>query len=258
MRTIGLLALCSVLVCSCAQSRYVRTEIFKDRRLEIFLERATGSEGVPVPRGYSHPVDFEVDDLKYILATIRYQQKGLFGWGDVERVFNVEELYRMTPHLVAAFTKVSADDEVVFRMNAAKPSMVFESERRSDGVMFVKDDKLNLLFCNINIRPDTMDTDTCNPRNEYGGLLSKLVPGKDQSLVMGEKGLHYNWIEMDWKLVLEVKKNRERAIQRRIERHRTLKEMRQQQESGWEDWEPDAVVGEDEEPADDDVYWPPE
>ena len=244
MRPFVLLLLFAFAAGGCAQTRTIRTPIYEDRRLEVTLHRVVGPDSIPLEKGYSHPVDFKVESLKYFLRSIRYREKALFGWSDAKRVFSAAELYRMTPHLVDAFAKATPDDEVVFRSNAAKSRTLFSSERLTGGRMFLRNGKLNCVFGNINANPQAIDIFEGDPRKEYAGALSKLVTNDWQNLVAGERGTHYNWIEIDYERALTEKEGMERAMRRRAERRRAIDLKRRRERTGWEDWEPDKALGE--------------
>ncbi len=259
MRVFTIAALCVFTVCSCAQTKTVKVKIYGDRYQQIMLHKKIDAEGNPVATGFAHPVDFDVNNLKYLLRSIQYQDKGFFGWSEFKPVFAANELYRLGPHLAEAFANASPDDEIVFQSTAAKGGTVFASERYTDGVMFVKDNKLNCLFGNINVKLATTEKYEGDPRKEYAGVLVKLVARDWQKLVEGPKGTHYNWIEIDSKSVLARKMKAERMARERLKRIREMHKDREIKESGWEDWEPGETVHEEEETSiEDDVVWPSE
>ncbi len=244
MRIFALLTLCMFCICSCAQSGAVKTNIYKDRRMEVSLRSVASREEAPLSGAHSYPAAFEVEDLKYLLRSIKYREKGLFGWAEARRVFSANELYRMGPHLVDAFAKAAPGDEIVFQTTAAKTGNLFSSARYSNGMMFVEDKKLHCIFGNINVRPEMSEMYDGDPRKEYAGALSMLVTNDWQRLVTDEKGTHYNWIEIDYERALTEKEGMERAMKRRAERRRAIDLKRRRERTGWEDWEPDKALGE--------------
>jgi len=249
----------ALIVCSCAQTKSSKISVFEDRRQKVALYRSLGPDGAPVGKGYAHPIEIDVADLKYLLRTINYREKGLFGWSEFRPVFAAEELYRLAPHLIEAFAKASPDDEILFSSKAVKGGSIFSSERFTDGRMFLKDDKLNCLFGNINIKLATTDKYEGDPRKDYAGVFSKLVADSWQTLVEGPKGIHYNWIELDYKVALAKKVESERKARARLKRTRAIKQEKEFKETGWEEWNPgDAVEKEKESNLEDDVVWPSE
>jgi hypothetical protein len=239
---------------SCAQTRTVKTKIYEDRRTGVTLHRAVGRDKVPFAKGYSHPVGFDVEDLKFLLGAIGYHEKGLFGWSEVRGVFTADELYRLTPHMAEAFAKATPDDEVLFRLTTAKRGAFFFSERFTNGRMFVKEGKLNCLFANVDVNPASTDIYDGDPRNYYSGVSWRLAKRDWQSLVEGEKGTHYNWVEMDLERGLAEKGRRERALREKLERRRAEEISGQPEKSRWEDWEPNEAVKPE---MEEDVYFPP-
>jgi hypothetical protein len=258
MRTFALAVLCAFVLCSCAQTRVVKTKIYGDRGQTISLRKEVSADAVPVAKGYSHPITFEPEDLKYIMSSIGYQEKGLFGWSDTQRLFTAEQLYRLTPHLLEGLAKATPDDEVLFSSTGARSGFLFATNRYTDGSMFVKDGKVNFIFGNINVKNDVDVIYEGDPRKEYAGVLSRLVVKDWQRLVEGEKGTHYNWIELDYDAGLAKRKRRERLIQERLERRRAIIQRREKKETGWEDWESDEAIEEPTGSIEDDVFWPEE
>ena len=259
MRTLGIVLLSALVVCSCAQTKSSRTKIFADRYQKVMLYKSIDPKGAPVPKGYAHPIELDLANLKYLLRGINYQEKGLFGWSETRNVFAVDELYRLAPHLVEAFAKASPDDEVLFSSSATKGGSFFASDRYTDGRMFFKDNKLHCLFGNIDIKPSTTDKYEGDPRKDYAGVLAKLVPNNWQTLAEGPKGVHYNWVEIDYKSVLTAKIESEKRAKIRRKRIRAIKQEEKAKETGWEDWEPGESIKEEKESnLEDDVVWPSE
>lgn len=246
----------AIIFTSCAHTSSVRTKIFEDRRTSVTLRDWVNRDNKQVDAKYDQPADFAVNDLKYLLGSVGYQEKTLFGWSDVKRVFSADELYRTTPHLVTAFKQAGGGSEVMFRLHSAKPGLVFSAERISDGIMFVKDGKLNCLFSNIDMRSET-DLYEGNPRKYYAGALWGLVTNDWQKLVEDEGGIHHNWIEIDIEQGLAEKRKVENILQRKLLRKRLPLEKKPQpaQPENWDDWETDNEV---EAPPLPDVYFPDE
>jgi hypothetical protein len=210
------------------------------------LHRVVEQDDAAIAKDYSHPVQFGVEDLKYLLSTIAYEEKGLFGWSEARSVFTADELYRLGPHLVEAFAQATPDDEVVFQLTSAKPGLIFASERFTNGRLFLKDKNLNCVFANVNLRPDMDSVYDGEPRNYYAGTLWRLVIREGQTLAEGKKGTHYNWLMMDWETILKEKKLRDQARREQLQKRRVLKmkqqQQQRQQETGWTDWESDEVL----------------
>jgi hypothetical protein len=246
----------AIIFMSCAHTRSVRTKIFEDRRTNVTLREWVDRDNKQVDMKYNQPVDFALDELKYLLGSVAYQEKTLFGWSDVKRVFTADELYRTTPYLVTAFKQADGGSEVMFRLHSAKPGLIFSAERISDGIMFVRDGKLNCLFSNIDMRSET-DLYEGNPRKYYAGALWSLVANDWQELVEDEGGIHHNWIEIDIKQGLAEKRQVENILQRKLIRKRIPPQRKPQlaQPENWNDWDTDNEVEVQPLP---DVYFPDE
>ena len=139
-------------------------------------------------------------------------------------------------------------DEIVFSSDAAKSGGLFSSARLTSGRMFVKNGKLNCIFGNINIRTGNMNDydrdayDDDDPRREYGGSLARLTTNDWQELVVGKKGVHYNWIAIEIEQAMAAKTNSERARKARAIKRRTIEQERERESVYWEDWEPDKAL----------------
>jgi len=238
--------LCVMVFSACAQTRTVKTSIYEDRRTGVALRKEVNREAIPFAMGHSHPVEFKAEDLKYLLKSIHYKEKGLFDWREARQVFTAHGLYHMTPHLLEGFAKATPDDEVLFHITTAKQGMLFGSAGFTNGTMFVQEGKLNCLFANVDIRPDFTDIYDGSPRNHYAGALWKLVTNDWQNLVEGIKGTHYNWIEIDIAQgLLEKQQMKEQALMRQIRRRRIIEKKEQKKKSEWEDWVPGRPLGGD-------------
>jgi hypothetical protein len=248
MRAISLSLLLPLIVCACAQTREIRTIIHKDRHTEVELLRVVEGEEGSTAGDYSHPHAFNIENLKYILKGVSYEDKSLFGWAAARAVFSASELYRLAPYLVEGFAKAGPGDEVVFSSTSAKPGALFSSKRFTNGRMFVKAGKLNCLFANINTRDEASEAYDGDPRKRYGGASSRLVTNDLQSLVEGEGGVHYNWVKIEIDSALAEKASLERiirmraeplkAIEKRIEREKVRESVY------WEEWAPDKALPE--------------
>ncbi|MBI5116936.1 hypothetical protein HZA56_10730 [Candidatus Poribacteria bacterium] len=232
------LSVCLVAICSCAQTKSVK--IYEDLRTGVALRKVIPRDAPSSMPPYSHPFSFQLEDLKFLLSTIGYSEKGFFGWSEAPRVFSAEELYRLTPHLVQAFERAAPEEEVLFHLTTAKPGMVFASDRFTSGAMFVKDKKLNCLFANVNIRPHVTEAQDGDPRIYYSGALWRLAKGEWQTLFEDEKGTHHNWIVLDIEAGLAEKKRVDQSV--RQELRRRVFRKRPAEGTDWQDWQPDEWI----------------
>jgi hypothetical protein len=240
MRNAAIIALsvCLIAICSCAQTKSVK--IYEDLRTGVALHKVIPRDTPSSMPPYSHPFSFQTEDLKFLLSTIGYSEKGFFGWSEAPRVFSVEELYRVTPHLVEAFARAAPDEEALFHLTTAKQGMVFASERFTNGAMFVKNKKLNCLFANVNIKPNVTEAQDGDPRIYYSGTLWKLAKGEWQTLFEDDKGIHHNWIVLDIEAGLVEKKRADQVARQELKR-RVLKK-RPAEGTDWQDWQSDQSI----------------
>ncbi len=130
------------------------TQLFVDGQERIQLHHqihdVKGKEEI-VRQGYNHPVQMTVEDLTALLNEISINKFELIGWGEAHALFYQEEISKLAPRLVDAFTQASSDQWIYFSITAEKPALFNDTLRITDGICFIKDNKLNFVFSNLNI-----------------------------------------------------------------------------------------------------------
>jgi hypothetical protein len=161
-------------------------------------------------RPLDHPHKFTDQQMKSLLDSLMYFQPGFFSvTGKRGKVFDLlteEEMEIMAAPLVEAFEKADSEQWVDFSVNTFRGQMLIGSFRQTDGVMFVKDGKLNIVIRNIaEKKSPTEELATYDPTIGYRGM-SHLE--KMPSAELKED----NWLVIDLESFYEADKE-ERAAQ---------------------------------------------
>ncbi len=212
---VGLLSIVTlslVVLTGCA-SKTIHTPIFEKGEEHVWLEQPgnnVASEGA-----YSHPAEIEVSKIKDILASIKTEELFFSKWKEGENVFNDEEAGRLAPLLSEALGKANSNQWVNFSILVTRYGYLGDTDHLTDGIAFVKEDKLNIVFLNINYeiivanmeRPydRKKDRNYGDPRlitstDYFIRLLSD--PARGYSKPSTE---HNNWLIIDPNKVLEVR-----------------------------------------------------
>ncbi len=146
-----LLILCTAFLSACSSTRWVRTDVEKQHKFTLTLERLQGKGG-SVPEKYAHPYKIALADLKKVMKEITYMEKtGLMNEKEQRPVFQEAEIDRLAPALAAALAKADAGQRVRFISFNQAEAMFFSRSRKSEGVIFVAPDvRLNVAFNYIN------------------------------------------------------------------------------------------------------------
>lgn len=150
VKMIAGLVCCAVLLWGCG-TRWVRETVVEQRHLEVSLEHKV-VDGEMAKQPFNHPLDIEKEKMCALLDHLQYLKNPLV-FGDPEKVavFQQVELERLTPALVDALGRATANKRVRFISYNTGGGLFFKKQRRTGGVMFVDaSGQLNLAFSYIN------------------------------------------------------------------------------------------------------------
>ncbi len=145
----------------------------------------------------AHPHEFGAEDMEKLLLGVTLFKPGAFSLDGAKgtdiQVFSDDEAKQLAPHLAKAFATADSESWVDFSIMTFKGQSLVGSFRLTDGVMFVKDGKLNVAFRNIYQKkaPD-QEMNKFDPTKGYRSSF-KLVAQKGQELKDD------NWIVVDAK-----------------------------------------------------------
>jgi hypothetical protein len=170
--------------------------------LRSFAKSASG----PALR-YDHPVTLSSEQVGKILAAVGIEEFSFFKWRDESVLLAAEDAAQLAPKLADGLRKARADQWVYFSVRNTPKRMTFGAVRFSDGIAFVKEGKLNLVFDNIayvenvDTMPSRMDPrDAKTSENVRLTAKAPEVRGGPPALVPGDRWLgreRTNWLVFD-------------------------------------------------------------
>ena len=137
---------------SCAGKKYIKTPIYEDEWIAVRLEEQQTKGKKIVEQNFNHPYVIKEDNLKATLQSI-YFRKNPFVFKKSKKdfpAFSLDEIDLLAPHIVAALAKANPNQRIYFSSKADKPGLIFSRDTLSNGVIFIKDDKFNIVFANLN------------------------------------------------------------------------------------------------------------
>jgi hypothetical protein len=156
---------------------------------------------------YDHPATLSSERVASVLASVEVEEFSFFKWRNEGALFVAEDVATLAPRLTEGLRKAAPDQWVYFSIRSVPRSLTFGAARLSDGIAFVKDGKLNLVFDNIgyvenvDIRPSRLDPrDAATSANVRLAAKSPDAPGAAPPLVPGDRWLGHertNWLVFD-------------------------------------------------------------
>lgn len=188
------------------RSTFHEVPVYKDGPVRVSL-RSSAKDGGGSPTRYEHPATFSSERVGRILAAVGVEEFSFFKWRDEGALLAGEDAAQLAPKLADGLRKARADQWVYFSVRNTPKRMTFGVVRFSDGIAFVKEGKLNLVFDNIAYveNVDTMPS-RMDPRDakasENVRLAAKApdVRGGPPALVAGDRWLGHersNWLVFD-------------------------------------------------------------
>ncbi|HVO51579.1 MAG TPA: SHOCT domain-containing protein [Thermoanaerobaculia bacterium] len=154
---------------------------------------------------YDHPATVSNDVASRILAAVTLEEHSFLKWREQGTIFAPEDVALLAPKLAEGLRRASPDQWVYFSSRNVPRALTFGSIRFSDGIAFVKDGKLNLVFGNIAFveNVDTLPS-KLDPRDIPTAadtrLAAKSVLGAAPPLIPGDRWLGHertNWLVFD-------------------------------------------------------------
>lgn len=148
---------------------------------------------------FNHPYEMVGNVLTNALSYIYYEEKGLLGKKETLRVFQDNEIRKLVPLIVQAFS--AATPTQVVTVSSYSKHMIL-NEQQNYCVMFILDGNLNIVFSRIHMFQtfnDTMSdkkkytTTSENPVKIKHSRFWKIIPSSGQRL----EPAHENWLIID-------------------------------------------------------------
>jgi hypothetical protein len=180
--------------------------VYRDSGVLVSLRSSAQDRGGS-PVRYEHPAALSGERVQRILAAVGVEEHAFFAWRDQGALFGEGELLLLAPRLAEGLRRARADQWVYFSIRNTPKSLTFGVVRFSDGIGFVKNGQLNLVFGNI-AYVENVDTtpSTVDPRDAKSSDLVRLTAkppearGGPPALVSGDRWLgseRQNWLVFD-------------------------------------------------------------
>jgi len=185
-----------------------------------------------------HPKELSAEMLKEIFLAIEYQRPLVnipFSKprGKEYQLFLPEEIAEFIPHLAEGFKQAQSNQWLNFSVKCKRGKIFFGAERITDGVAFIKDGKLNLVFRNIAEKLSVDENlNTSNPLKYYPGS-ARLIEKEGFSLKKNKKSKPIpNWLVVDlkwWEEKLSASQKPEEKIKEKPEETAPSQELKPEQ-----------------------------
>ena len=185
------------LIC-CNVLRGVRAETYKEGQITVKHEALTvKSDGERI--SFDHPYEITGNVITNALSYIYYEEKGLLKKKETLRVFQDDEIRKLTPFIIQALS-VATPKQVVAVLSYSERLLL--SDQQNYCILFIANKRLNIVFSRIHTFQtynDTMSekkrfsTSNENPVTIKHSRFWKLVPSTGQQLEPD----HENWLIID-------------------------------------------------------------
>ncbi|MBI2471617.1 MAG: hypothetical protein HYV59_10310 [Planctomycetes bacterium] len=173
-------------------------DIYKDGRTIVKHEELpVKRDGQRIP--FNHPYKLTESFIAKALSDIYYKEKGLFKRKETLRVFQDEEIRKLVPLIVQAFS-VAVPTQVV-AVTSYSYRMIL-SDKKNYCILFIADSSLNIVFGRVHMFQTFNDIMSEkkrylitheNPALKNRSSFWKLIPSSGQRLEPG----HENWLVID-------------------------------------------------------------
>ncbi len=170
--------------------------------------------------GIKHPYEISPEVLEKILLSIYYERVWLnipFSRGKAKQyqLFLPEEAKTLASHLSEGFKKANSRQWLNFSLECKRGKILVGSVRITDGIAFIKDGELNLVFRNIAEKLGVDENiNTSNPLKYYPNS-SRLVAKEGQRLAKNKKGKpRDNWLIIELNYFQKKASAKEKEIEK--------------------------------------------
>jgi hypothetical protein len=169
------LAFAAVLLAAGCTTKVVRTPVFDQNGVRVFLRQHTRG-GDPVARGFSHPVTIASVRLANILARIDVREEG--EKAERKPAISTPLLYAMGDGIAQALAQADASQEVVVMATERRRTHgIFTNDFLTSLVVWVQDDRLYVFLGDLDvIQPRDTDTKPKEPSLDRVSGKAKVLP----------------------------------------------------------------------------------
>ena len=206
MRSLIVFLLLAILCTSCAAK--IKNVVIEDDDPEhIWLQYMVDKDDQIMKQGFAHPAQIAPERMRDMLSELAYEEYNFMAWRKAGPVFSEREASRLATALTEALAQATADQWVHFAVTDMKQELLFKTKHLTDGICYVKDNKLNIVLGNMNLELINQDRDLyrADPRDRVYTDSKRLALKPDQGIdappiVPGDKWLEKarrNWVRID-------------------------------------------------------------
>jgi hypothetical protein len=191
---VSTLLLCaSLLLAGGCVSRVVRTPVFDENHVEVFLRQHVKG-GKPVDQGFSHPISIAPVRVTNILARIDVREEDAEKKGAREPAIPTAVLYAAGEGIAKALTKADSSQEVVvMAVERERTHGIFTNDMLTSLVVWVKDDRLFVYLGELD-SPMSRDPNDKPKEPDVAKVVSKKqVIGGDGFIAQGPRIAAADW-----------------------------------------------------------------
>ncbi len=187
--------ICMIFLC---KSGNIHADVYKDGLITVkHDELPVKRNGQRVP--FNHPYKLSEDFITKVLSDIYYREKGLFKRKGTFRVFQDEEIKKLVPLIVKAFS-VATPMQVIATTSYSYRLIL--SDKKNSCIVFIADRRLNIVFGRVHMFQTYNDimsekkrylVTRENPAKKRRSSFWKLIPSAGQQLEPN----HENWLIID-------------------------------------------------------------
>lgn len=187
-----------ILLMFLCKSGNIHADVYKDGLITVkHDELPVKRDGQRIP--FNHPYKLSESFITKVLSDIYYKEKGLLKREETLRVFQDEEIKKLVPLIVQAFS-VATPTQVI-AVTSYSYRMIL-SDKKNYCVLFIADSSLNIVFGRVHMFQTFNDimsekkrylVTRENPAKKRHSSFWKLIPSAGQQLEPG----HENWLVID-------------------------------------------------------------
>lgn len=196
-----------VLLCASCATKIKNVVITDDNPEHIWLQYAVDQNEQTIPQGFAHPAKLAPEQLQAMLKELAYEEFSFMSWHKAGPVFSDRETVRLATALSEALAQATADQWVHFAITDMKQQLLFKTRHLTDGICYIKNNRLNIVLGNMNLELINPDRDLyrADPRNKIYTDSIRLTLKPEQGItappiVEGDKWLgkpRRNWVQIE-------------------------------------------------------------
>ena len=173
----------------------IRAETYEDGKIKVRHKELS----VKTNRGsvqFNHPYEMNRDIISNVLSQIYFEEKGLLKKSTSVNVFQDDEISRLVPLIIQAFSVATPAQVIEVVSYSGRP---FFADKQNYCVMFMRDSRLNIVFSRVQkfqtysdlaSEKKGMGTAKEDPTKIKGSRFWTLLPADGQAFEPG----HKNWL----------------------------------------------------------------